>query len=80
MVSDRSIRLDNHTMRVVGQGHAYPMWLLKYTQPQPQVPTASWTAQKSKSGPPEQFFVVRDGAWVPEPRAPAAKRQARPSA
>lgn len=30
VVSSKHVVLDNHTMRVVGQGCAYPLWLLKY--------------------------------------------------
>lgn len=68
VVSYKHTVKDDHTMRVVGQGCAYPLWLVRYTEPV-QVPCApqlkllpnGWKAQG-----PRRFFVVRDGEWVLE--------------
>jgi len=63
MVSYNHTVMDNHTMRVVGQECAYPVWLLKYKTPcNIAVPRAVVVARIR----PDIFYVVRDGKWVPE--------------
>eukprot|EP00415_Alexandrium_ostenfeldii_P002529 UN2529 len=75
MVSDRHVKLDNCTMRVVEQGCAYPLWLLTYKLPTPPpapvppvVPSALPVLQRKrqKQSAPQKFFVVRNGSWVAE--------------
>lgn len=75
MVSDRYVALDNATMRVVGQGCAYPQWLLTYSLPQPApappkpavMPAQIQLAlQPKRPKVPTKVFVVRNGAWVAE--------------
>merc|ERR1711920_238141 len=63
VVSSKHVVLDNATMRVVGQGCAYPLWLLKY-QCEPSSKPIPRKAYKTPV--PRVFYVVRDGSWVLE--------------
>eukprot|EP00930_Biecheleria_cincta_P004314 TRINITY_DN105224_c0_g1_i1.p1 TRINITY_DN105224_c0_g1~~TRINITY_DN105224_c0_g1_i1.p1 ORF type:complete len:520 (-),score=63.03 TRINITY_DN105224_c0_g1_i1:339-1841(-) len=65
VVSPEYVVLDNATMRVVGQGCAYPLWLLTYKVE--RLPSQTTFARKVRAAPAEQqFHVVRNGAWVLE--------------
>eukprot|EP00930_Biecheleria_cincta_P019005 TRINITY_DN14630_c0_g1_i1.p1 TRINITY_DN14630_c0_g1~~TRINITY_DN14630_c0_g1_i1.p1 ORF type:complete len:509 (-),score=71.33 TRINITY_DN14630_c0_g1_i1:272-1798(-) len=69
VVSPQHVVLDNSTMRVVGQGCAYPLWLLKYKYHTLPSQTPSQTTFSAKGGATpsaRQFFVVKNGAWVLE--------------
>lgn len=59
VVSYKSVALDNITMRVVGQGCAYPLWLLTYRQ-RACNPPRQFVGRQSIN-----FFEARDGRWVP---------------
>jgi len=90
MVSDRYVVKDDCVMRVVGQGCAYPLWLLTYMlqqQPVPvapqvaaPVPAASVAARRKCQATPQKFFVVRNGAWVAEAVTSDGQRPPRPQA
>lgn len=62
VVGNRCVKLDNPTMRVVEQGRAFPVWLLRYWYP--------WNVRsarrQSQASPPSFYRVVHDGAWVLE--------------
>lgn len=64
-VSYKHTVMDNVTMRVVGHGCAYPLWLLTYKIEH----TPTWTFKKAEAGRPRPatFFEVRDGRWVAVP-------------
>merc|ERR1711879_943216 len=71
MVSSKHVVLDNATMRVVGEGCAYPLWLLTYcvTRSSSTVRAASAPAPKSSkptSSASKRFYVVKNGSWVLE--------------
>jgi len=68
VVSSKHVVLDNTTMRVVGQGCAYPLWLLKYKCPASSFSTAPALVPRKATTAfaPKGFHVVRDGAWVLE--------------
>lgn len=72
VVSSKHVVLDSTIMRVVGQGCAYPLWLLKYTCGPPSCPTtpvgtaSPATSKVHTASMPRVFHVVRDGAWVLE--------------
>lgn len=61
--------MDNVTMRVVGQGCAYPQWLVTYSQPPPP-PRPSYNypvrPKTENRGRDRSWYVVRDGEWVLE--------------
>lgn len=58
-VANEDVKLDDETMRVVRQGRAYPVWLLRYWYPD----SRRYGRQTRASRPPG-FYVVHDGAWV----------------
>jgi len=67
VVSSKHVVLDNETMRVVGEGCAYPLWLLKYKQDTSKVSTVRASSRKANAPPaPKNFYVVRGGSWVLE--------------
>jgi len=66
VVSSKHVVLDDDERRVVGEGCAYPLWLLKYKQGTWNV--RPWKAAKgsSRKAAPKSFHVVRGGSWVLE--------------
>merc|ERR1711879_417306 len=67
MVSSKHVVLDNATMRVVGEGCAYPLWLLKYKQDTSKVSKVRAPSRKANAPQARKdFYVVRDGSWVLE--------------
>jgi hypothetical protein len=66
VVSSKHVVLDDAVMRVVGEGCAYPLWLLKYKQGTSNA--RPWKAAKgsSRKAAPKNFYVVRGGSWVLE--------------
>merc|ERR1712232_1158833 len=57
VVSSKHVVLDNATMRVVGEGCAYPLWLLKYKESTSKV-SRSRKAHTPPAPAPENFYVV----------------------
>mmetsp|Transcript_44687 Transcript_44687/g.97236 ORF Transcript_44687/g.97236 Transcript_44687/m.97236 type:complete len:516 (+) Transcript_44687:57-1604(+) len=70
VVSSKHVVLDDATMRVVGQGCAYPVWLLKYEYPASNTSTVSMARASPRkdniTSAPRAFHVVRDGSWALE--------------
>merc|ERR1712066_554496 len=66
VVSPEHVVLDNATMRVVGQGCAYPLWLLKYTCATSLSDSRILRNVRAKQATQNKFHVVRNGAWVLE--------------
>lgn len=63
VVSSKHVVLDNPCMRVVGQGCAYPAWLLKYKC---DISTRAVYRKVRTASAPSTFYVVRGGSWVLE--------------
>jgi len=62
-VSNADCVSDDRVMRVVKQGRACPLWLLRYSYPDRRSPGRGLSGAQ-----PLGFYVVRDGAWVWEAR------------